>query len=206
MSADCLIQSGPARSLATPAQRKTRPSTTLATTSTTARQGIGGEVRPLALRARFCHAPWSAGGIGQREVDMTTLDADRMHVDDLGAPDLCTSTFDALGHRFAVACDDARTASLVEEAFSVFAVSRPPLGRYEVRRDVDRIHLRWMDHSIGELAEPAQVLPRLRSHVQRKAIAAADADLVLRAGCAELDGRAVVLSGAHGSGVSTLLA
>jgi hypothetical protein len=139
---------------------------------------------------------------------MTTLERDREH-DDGAEPTnhfLRTGTFDALGHRFGVACDDDRTLALVDEAFGVLAVSGPPIGWYHVEHRADAIHVRWMGSMVGAVTTPADALTLLRTHVQRRAISAADTDVVLRAGCAEIDGRTLVLSGDTGCGVSTLLA
>ncbi len=140
---------------------------------------------------------------------MTTLDTGRGASGDSGGPgptEACTGTFDALGHRFAVAGEDARTIALVEEAFAVLAVCAPPLGWYHLQRHADCVELTWNGKTVGTVTDCADALALLRSDVQRRAIAAADTDLVLRAGSVECDGRALVLSGSTGCGVSTLLA
>lgn len=139
---------------------------------------------------------------------MTTLDAGRGWGDANGEPgpaEASTGTFDALGHRFAVA-GDARTIALVEEAYAVLAIFAPPLGWYHLRRHDDCVELTWSGTTVGTATSCAEALTLLRSDVQRRAIAAVDTDLVLRAGAVECDGRVLVLSGANGCGVSTLLA
>jgi hypothetical protein len=140
---------------------------------------------------------------------MTTLETGRRHGADAGGPepgDARTGTFDALGHRFAVASEDARTIALVDEAFAVLAVDAPPTGCYHVGGHPDRIEVRWNSSTLGVVSDCARVLPLLRAHVQRSAIAAADGDLVLRAGGVERDGRTLLISGSPGCGVSTLVA
>jgi hypothetical protein len=139
---------------------------------------------------------------------MTTLERGREHDEDATPANVVvrTGTFDALGHRFGVACDDPRTAALVDEAFGVLAVSGPPIGWYEVEHRADAIHVTWMESMVGAVATPADALILLRTHVQQRAISAADSDVVLRAGCAEIGGRTLVMSGDTGCGVSTLLA
>jgi hypothetical protein len=139
---------------------------------------------------------------------MTTPERGRVHgaSDGPGEVDVCTSTFDALGHRFAVACDNARTAAQIEDAFGVMAVGAPPIGWYSVRHRACSFEVGWMEAPLGTVATRSDALTLLRSHVQRAAIASADADLVLRAGGVELDGRTLVVSGESGCGVSTLLA
>jgi hypothetical protein len=139
---------------------------------------------------------------------MTTLERDRRHDEDTAPTNafVRTGTFDALGHRFGVACDDPRTVALVDEAFGVLAVSGPPTGWYHLEHRADAIHVSWMGAMVGAVTTPADALILLRTHVQQRAISAADSDVVLRAGCAEIDGRTFVLSGDAGCGVSTLLA
>jgi hypothetical protein len=140
---------------------------------------------------------------------MTTLDTERGQYDAGGGPahaDVRTGTFDALGHRFAVVSKDVRTVALVEAAFASLAVCSEPLGWYRLQRDADCIVVRWRDARIGVVASTADALTLLRDHVEQRAIAAADSDLVLRGGCVEIDGRVVMLSGEAGCGVSTLLA
>ena len=140
---------------------------------------------------------------------MTTLESECIRDDGndfRGASDERTGTFDALGHRFAVTCTDPRIIALVEEAFDDLAVGGPPISRYHFRRHADCVHISWMGATVGIVTDRAGALSVLRAHVQQSAIAAADADLVLRAGCVAFGERALVLSGDNGCGVSTLLA
>ena len=88
----------------------------------------------------------------------------------------------------------------------MLAVCGPPLGWYRIRRDVDRVVVGWQDTVLGAVTDCAEVLSLVRAHVQRSAIAAADSDLVLRAGGVEFDGRTILISGEAKCGVSTLLA
>jgi len=117
-----------------------------------------------------------------------------------------TSTFDALGHVFAVQCDESALLSLVERAFGALAVTGDPLGTYSVVRVGDRYDLTWRGEPVIAGADRAGLLDWLQWDVNRRAIAAADAELVLHAGCVARDGHAVVVSGASGSGKSTLVA
>jgi hypothetical protein len=137
---------------------------------------------------------------------MTTLElgpGQRSEHDDPVEP--CTGTFDALGHRFAVATEDLRVVALVESAFSVLAAGGKPTGWYRARRHAEAVELRWEEELVGTATDAADLLSLLRAHVQKSAIAAAEDDLVLRAGCVEHDGRVVLVSGAR-RGVSTLVA
>src|SRR4051812_22431009 len=137
---------------------------------------------------------------------MSTLDASRGHVDDAVASEARTGTFDALGHRFAVVSEDARIVGMVEDAFGILAVCHAPDGWYHVRRLGESVELRWMEESVGTVDDCANVLDLLRADVQHRAIATASGtELLLRAGCVEVEGRALLVSGAR-CGVSTLLA
>jgi hypothetical protein len=137
---------------------------------------------------------------------MTTLDVGRGCVDGAAASDARTRTFDALGHRFAVASEDARIIRMVEEAFGVLAVCHGPHGWYHVRRHGESVELRWMEEIVGRVNDGADALDLLRADVQHRAIArAGGTELLLRAGCVEVDGQALLVSGAR-CGVSTLLA
>ena len=138
---------------------------------------------------------------------MSTLESPHEQgVDGPGPVDRHTGAFDALGYRFAVTSDDARTISLVEEAFAVLAVCGPPSCWYHVRHHEDSIEVGSKTTTLGVVADCADVLSLLRGHVQRAAITAADADLVLRAGGVEHEGRTFVVGGRAGCGVSTLVA
>lgn len=138
---------------------------------------------------------------------MTTLERDREHDEDEASDAFVrTGTFDALGHRFGVACGDPRMVALVDEAFGVLAACGPPMGWYRVERGADAIHVSWMGAAVGAVTTAADALTLVRADVQRRAICAADSDLVLRAGCAEIDGRTFLVSGDAGCGVSTIIA
>jgi hypothetical protein len=136
---------------------------------------------------------------------MTTLEKVAWTKDGPEATQAHTGSFDALGHRFGVAAGDPRTAALVEQAFGALAVCTSPDGWYRVQRHEDCLELRWEGVLVGTVPGLADLLTLLRTHVQQRAIAAAEGDLVLRAGSVEHEGRVLVLSGAR-CGVSTLLA
>jgi hypothetical protein len=118
----------------------------------------------------------------------------------------CTGSFDALGHVFAVSCDDPGLAAVIERAFAALAVLGDPAGWYRVRRHDDRFDLSWGGETLVSSADCSTVLSWLQWDVNRRAVLAADADLVLHAGCVARDGRAIVVSGASGVGKSTLVA
>lgn len=122
------------------------------------------------------------------------------------AGDARTGSFDALGHVFAVECPDASLALLLEEAFASLAVTEQPCGWYRVCRHHEHYELRWFDEVVVANTDRAGVLAWLQWDVNRRAVAAADADLVLHAGCVSRDGQAVLVSGVSGCGKSTLVA
>jgi hypothetical protein len=117
-----------------------------------------------------------------------------------------TGSFDALGHVFAVSCGDAALAMHLEETFAALAVPGEPTGWYRVRGHGDRFGLTWRGENVVACTNGASVLASLHWDVNRRAVAAADTDLVLNAGCVVRDGRAIVVSGPPGCGKSTLAA
>jgi hypothetical protein len=165
--------------------------------------------RPLALRVDLCHCSWSAGAYGQVRGDFMSLSA---------TPNLCVPNarepaatalagpFDALGHAFAVHCEDDTFASILDESFRALAVSKPALGEYRISRCGDAFELTWCGRLVVGCTDRAGVLAWLHYDVNRRAVAAADADLVLHAGCVARGDQAIVVSGPSGSGKSTLVA
>jgi hypothetical protein len=111
-----------------------------------------------------------------------------------------------LGHVFAVECDDEPLLGLVEEAFAALAVAVPADRTYRIDMRDGWFDLRWMQELVSAGADRAGVLAWLQWDVNRRAVTAADADLVLHAGCVARDGLAVLVSGTSGCGKSTLVA
>jgi hypothetical protein len=132
-------------------------------------------------------------------------DVQRSDVEQLREP-ARTGTFDALGHRFAVACDDPEVVALLERAYAPLAVEATPAGWYEITRRGDRCDLTWNDRVVVHADRISAALDGLHGDVSRRAIAAADEDLVLHAGCVALDDEAIVVSGAPAGDRSTLVA
>lgn len=117
------------------------------------------------------------------------------------------ASFDALGHVFAVQTDDQRLGELVGRSFAALATERAPKGSYAIQRTPDGIlEVAWDGRAPVSSRNCAGVLAWLRHDVTRRAVAAADGDLVLHAGCAALGEDAVVVSGAPSTGKSTLVA
>ncbi len=139
---------------------------------------------------------------------MTSLDPRgraRTPVPDLGAA-VRTGSFDALGHVFSVRCDDPAFGLLVEAAFHALAVTAEPDGGYELRSHHGQSELTWADEIVAQNTDRASAFGWLRWDVNRRAVASADAEVVLHAGCVAQDDHAIVISGAAGCGKSTLVA
>ena len=107
---------------------------------------------------------------------------------------------------FGVRCDDGTLAQLVDEAFAVLAVSTETDRWYRVRNRNEHFELRWLDEPVVERTDRPGVLAWLQWDINRRAVAAADEDLVLHAGCVARDSHAIVVSGQSGCGKSTLVA
>jgi len=139
---------------------------------------------------------------------MTSLDPRgraRTPVPDQGAA-VRTGSFDALGHVFAVRCDDPSFGLFVEAAFQALAVTAEPDGWYDLRSHHGRSELTWEDKVVAGSTDRASAFGWLRWDVNRRAVASADAEVVLHAGCVAQGEHAIVISGAVGCGKSTLVA
>jgi hypothetical protein len=116
-----------------------------------------------------------------------------------------TRTFDALGHTFAVACEDD-VAGVLDDAFAALAVNADPDDWYCVARGDASFTVARNGHILARAVDLVDAVERLRRDVNRRAVTAADGDLVLHAGAVELDGGAIVVSTPAHGGASTLVA
>jgi len=71
-------------------------------------------------------------------VSLHLAESDPLEVDPPAALAVRTGSFDALGHVFAVECDDPGVAALLERAFAALATADEPSERYRI--DADLIH------------------------------------------------------------------
>jgi hypothetical protein len=117
-----------------------------------------------------------------------------------------SSAFDALGHVFAVDSEDRSLADLVERSFSLLSADQEPSSWYSVRKDGPTLRVTWQGEPVATGVDRMVAYSSLLAHVNRRAVAAADDDLLLRAGCVMRDSDVVLVSGARGSGKSTLVA
>jgi hypothetical protein len=115
-------------------------------------------------------------------------------------------TFEALGHAFAVVSHDEVAALAVDEAFAALAVASEARDVYSVRRMDGCFTVERDGRVLEQVGNLAGVVDCLRRDVTRRAITAADADLVLHAGAVRIDQRAVLLSSPAHGGMSTLVA
>jgi hypothetical protein len=134
--------------------------------------------------------------------------ATRTPGDDLAGrfEDARTGAFDALGHRFAVRSDDPSVVLLLEQAFAALAASGDPTGWYDLRHRGDAYELSWSGRTVVAGVDRVGALGALQWDIDRRAVAAAGAELVLHAGCVAHDGVAVLVGGPPRCGKSTLVA
>jgi hypothetical protein len=123
------------------------------------------------------------------------------------SPTMETAAFDALGHVFAVSSEDPRLGDLVDRSFAALTTERKPTGWYAIHRaDDGRLDVGWKGKRAASSADRASAFAWLRWDVNRRAVAAADGDLVLHAGCVARGEGAILVSGPPGAGKSTLVA